>query len=179
MSKERILSVGRLAPEKDPIELVEVFNLVHKKFPHWHLDIVGDGVLHDKLEDKIDELKLNEVVTLHGNRNRDYINELLSKTPIFVTTSKTESFGIVVLEAFAYGVPVVAYTRAQGVKEIVTDSYDAFLVENANREIMAKKIMELIKDKNLCQEMGKNAAKTANKYKSENISSMWIDLIEK
>lgn len=178
-SEKRILSVGRLSPEKDPLELLDVFNLVHQKFPEYHLDIIGDGILYDKLEDRIEELKLNDYVTLHGNRNRDYINELLSKTPIFVTTSKTESFGIVVLEAFAYGVPVVSYTRAQGVKEIVTDSYDAFLVENANREIMAKKIMELIVDKNLCQEMGKNAYKTALKYKADNIASMWKELIEK
>ena len=176
---KRIISVGRLSPEKDPIETVEVFNLVHKKFPEYHLDIVGDGVLHDKLEDKIEELNLGAAVTLHGNRNRDYINELLSKTQVAISTSKTESFGIVVLEAFAYGVPVVAYTRAQGIKEIVTDSYDGFLVENANREIMAKKIMELITDKNLCEEMGRNASKTALKYKAENITNMWIDLIEK
>ncbi len=178
-SDKRILSVGRLSPEKDPIELLEVFNLVHQKFPEYHLDIVGDGILHDKLEDKIEEMKLTDSVTLHGNRNRDYINELLSRTPICVSTSKTESFGIVVLEAFAYGVPVVAYTRAQRIKEIVTDEYDAFLVENANREIMAKRIMELRTDKNLCQEMGKNAYKTALKYKTDNVVNMWMDLIEK
>lgn len=179
MSKKRILSVGRLSPEKDPLELLEVFKLINNKFPDWHLDIVGDGVLYDKLEDKIEELELNEAVTLHGNRNRDYINELLSKTSVFVTTSKTESFGIVVLEAFAYGVPTVAYSRAQGVREIVTDSYDGFLIENANREIMAKRIMELMTDKNMCQEMGKNAAKTALKYKADEVAKMWIDLIEK
>ena len=179
MSKKRILSVGRLSPEKDPLELLEVFKLINNKFPDWHLDIVGDGVLYDKLEDKIDELKLNDYVTLHGNRNRDYINELLSKTSIFVTTSKTESFGIVVLEAFAYGVPTVAYSRAQGIREIVTDEYDGFLIENANREIMAKRIMELMTDKNMCQEMGKNAHKTALKYKAEEVAKMWIDLIEK
>ena len=179
MSKKRILSVGRLSPEKDPLELLEVFKLINNKFPDWHLDIVGDGVLYDKLEDKIEELELKEAVTLHGNRNRDYINELLSKTSIFVTTSKTESFGIVVLEAFAYGVPTVAYSRAQGVREIVTDSYDGFLIENANREIMAKRIMELMTDKNMCQEMGKNASKTALKYKADEVAKMWIDLIEK
>ena len=156
-----------------------MFKLINNKFPDWHLDIVGDGVLYDKLEDKIEELELKEAVTLHGNRNRDYINELLSKTSIFVTTSKTESFGIVVLEAFAYGVPTVAYSRAQGVREIVTDSYDGFLIENANREIMAKRIMELMTDKNMCQEMGKNASKTASKYKAEEVAKMWIDLIEK
>ena len=179
MSKKRILSVGRLSPEKDPLESLEVFKLINNKFPDWHLDIVGDGVLYDKLEDKIEELKLQDAVTLHGNRNRDYINELLSKTSIFITTSKTESFGIVVLEAFAYGVPTVAYSRAQGVREIVTDSYDGFLIENANREIMAKRIMELMTDKNMCQEMGKNASKTASKYKAEEVAKMWIDLIEK
>ena len=179
MSLNRILSVGRLAPEKDPLELLEVFKLVNNKFPNWHLDIVGDGVLKDKIEDKIEELKLTDSVTLHGNRNRDYINALLAKTSIFVTTSKTESFGIVVLEAAAYGVPTVAYSRAQGVTEIISDEYDGFLIENTNREIMAKKIMELITDPNLCQEMGKNASKTAAKYKAEEISKMWIDIIEK
>ena len=179
MSEKRVLSVGRLAPEKDPLELLEVFKLVNNKFPDWHLEIVGDGVLRDKLEDKVNELKLNDVVTLHGNRNRDYINELLSKTSIFVTTSKTESFGIVVLEAAAYGVPTVAYARAQGVKEIITDNYDGLLIENSNRELMAKRIMLLMKDQNMCQEMGKNAFHTATKFKAENVAKMWIDIIEK
>lgn len=179
LTGERILSVGRLSEEKDPLELIEVFNIVHQKFQNWKLDIVGDGILKDTMEDRICELNLQNHIKLHGSRNRDYINELLKDTSIFLTTSKTESFGIVVLEAFAYGVPTVAYSSAQGIKEIVTNNYDAYLINNRNRQVMAKRIMELIKDKNLRLEMGKYASKTSLKYKSTNISKIWIDLIEK
>lgn len=178
LESKRILSVGRLSPEKDPMELLEVFNLVLKKFPDWHLDIVGDGVLRDKLEDRIEEMHLEKYITMHGNRNRDYINALLNNTSIFVTTSKTESFGIVVLEAFAYGVPVVAYSMAPGLAEIIGDNYDGFLINNHNREVMAKKIMQLIQDKNLRLTIGHNASKTSLKYNHEVIANMWIDLIE-
>lgn len=175
---KNILAVGRLSEEKDPLELVEVFNIVHKKFPDWKLNIVGSGVLEDALEDKIEELNLKDNVIMHGYRNRDYINELLKDTSVFLTTSKTESFGIVVLEAFAYGVPCVAYSSAQGIKEIVSNHYDAFLINDRNREVMAKRIMELIKNKNRRVIMGDYAFKTSLKYKDENICKIWIDLIE-
>lgn len=179
LDKNHILSVGRLSPEKDPIELLEVFKIVHNKFPDWKLDVVGSGVLEDKMEDKIEELGLTDSVIMHGYRNRDYINALLKDTSIFVTTSKTESFGIVVLEAFAYGVPCVAYSSAQGIKEIVSNNYDAYLVNERNREVMAKRIMELIKNKNRRVIMGDYAFKTALKYKDSNICKIWVDLIEK
>ena len=176
---KNIISVGRLSPEKNPVELVEVFNLVSKKYPDWHLDIFGDGVLYQKVKDKIDEYKLNDKVKLHGFKSRDIINDYLSTSSIFLTTSKTESFGIVVLEAFAFGIPCVAYKSARGICEIAKNNYDAYLIDNRDRELMVKKICDLINQPAKLKIMGDYAYKTSLKYNEDNFKKMWLDLLNK
>ena len=179
LNEKRIISVGRLSPEKDPIELIEVFNLVHQKYSDWCLDIVGDGVLYNKVINKISEYHLEDFVKLHGFQNRDYINKLLSKSSVFLTTSKTESFGIVVLEAFAYGIPCVSYTCAKGIGEIATNNYDAYLIDNHDRSMMVKRICDLIKQDSKRKIMGDYAHKTSLNYSENVIKEMWLKLLNK
>lgn len=178
LTEKNIISVGRLSPEKDPLELIEVFKGVHEINPDWHLDIVGDGDLFDSVKKKIDEYSLNDSVTMHGFLNRDQINNILLKSSIFLTTSKTESFGIVVLEAFAYGIPCCAYKSAQGIKEITSNNYNAYLIDNRDRNIMVKKVCDLIKQENKRKIMGNYAYKTSLQYNEDKIMKMWVKLLK-
>ena len=75
-----------------------------RKHPTWHLDIIGDGPEKDYLTDYIAENNLQKNVTLHGFRSKDYIDKMLHKSSLFIMTSHTESFGIVLLEAMSHGV---------------------------------------------------------------------------
>ena len=178
LNQKNIISVGRLSIEKGYSDLIDIFKIVNKKYPDWHLDIVGDGPEYKTIENKIKNNNLN-TITLHGFRDRKYVNNLLLNSSIYVMTSLTESFGIVLLEAFSYGVPCIAFSSAQGANEIISNNWDGFLVDDRNKEKMAKKIIELIKSENRRIIMGNNAVKKANEYNIDNIKNKWLEILPK
>ena len=174
-----IVSVGRLSSEKGYSDLIDVFDMVHRLHPDWHLDIVGDGPERSNLEQKISRYHLQEDVTLHGFQNKDYINHLLQQSSIYAMTSFTESFGIVLLEAFSYGLPCVAFDSAEGANLLISDNWDGYLVKNRDKEQMAKRICELIQNQNRRIIMGSNGMKKAKKYQIKEVKKEWISLLEK
>ncbi len=179
LKNKNIVSVGRLSKEKGYEDLIEVYNIVHSKYPDWTLNIIGDGVEREKLERKIEGYGLEKSIILHGYQNRDYINEVLRKSSIYVMSSYTESFGIVLLEAYSFGIPAVSFTSAQGACEIITDNWDGYLVKNRDKEQMAKRICELISNYNRRFIMGKNASKKVKEYDANVVKEKWIEMMEK
>lgn len=179
LKNKNIVTVGRLSKEKGYIDLIDVYSLVYRNFPDWTLNIIGDGPEKKAIEDKIKKYGLEKNIILHGYQKRDYINEVLRKSSIYVMSSYTESFGIVLLEAYAFGIPAVSFTSAQGACEIISDNWDGYLVKNRDKEQMAKRICELISNYNRRFVMGKNAAKKAEEYAVEKVKDKWIEMMGK
>ena len=125
------------------------------------------------------ELKLGDKVIFHGFQNKDYINELLLDSSIYVMTSHTESFGLVLIEAMSYGVPCISYTSAQGANEIIANNETGFLIEDRNEEEMVNKIELLINDQNLRKKMGKKSKEKSKDYDSKVVLEKWSKLINK
>lgn len=178
LEEKRIISVGRLSEEKGYLDLIDVFSLVHQVYPDWKLDIIGDGNQKENLQKKIEEYGLNDFIILHGFQNKEYINQLLQKSSVYVMCSYTESFGIVLLEAFSFGIPCVAFDSARGATEIISNNWDGYLIKDRNKEIMAKKVCELISNPNRRIIMGANGIKKANEYSMDEIRKYWIQIIE-
>lgn len=179
LKNKNIVTVGRLSKEKGYVDLIDVYSLVYQKFPDWTLNIIGDGNEKKAIEEKIKKYGLEKNIILHGYQKRDYINEVLKKSSLYVMSSYTESFGIVLLEAYAFGIPAVAFTSAQGACEIISDNWDGYLVKNRDKEQMAKRICDLISNYNRRFVMGKNAAKKAEEFAVEKIRIKWIEMMEK
>ena len=93
-------------------------------------------------------------------------------------TSFTESFGLVLLEAAQFRIPLVSFKNS-GSNDIISNNLDGYLIEDINKEIMAKKIIELLKNKNRRLIMGNNAYKKCLKYDLSNIIKEWKKLIER
>ena len=178
LNEKRLISVGRLSPEKGYLDLLKMFNLLNGIYNDWHLDIVGDGVDRDKMEKYISSHNLENSVMLHGFQGRDYIDKLLNKSSIYIMTSYTESFGIVLIEAMSHGLPCIAFDSAEGAREIIESGYNGYLIKNRNIDMMIKKIEDLIENKNERIKIGKNASKSALKYTSDVIKNEWLTLIE-
>ena len=177
LKEKRLISVGRLSPEKGFLDLLKVYNILQLEYPDWCLDIVGDGVERKNLEEYIKKHNLNNV-TLHGFQGKEYIDSLLDKSSIYVMTSFTESFGIVLLEAMSHGVPCIAYDSAEGAKEIITSGDNGFLIKNRNIDAMVLKIKNLIENEKLRKKVGKTARESINKYTCEVVGEEWFTLIE-
>ena len=173
MKQKNLISVGRLSKEKGFLDLIDVFDIVHHEYPDWKLNIIGNGNELKPIKDKIKFKNLEDNIILHGFQNKDYINKEYHKSSIYVMTSFTESFGIVLLEAFSYGIPAVAFDSAKGAKEMIEDNWNGYLVKDRNKEKMAKRICELIKNENRRIVMGDNAYKKSLQFSSKEIMKKW------
>lgn len=179
LTSEHLISVGRLSPEKGYLDLLKIYLDLKNKKCKWHLDIVGDGSERGKLEKFIKENKLENDVTLHGFKNSKEIEKLMHKASIYVMTSYTESFGIVLLEAMSNGLPCLAFDSAEGAKEVITSGRDGYLIKHRNFKAMEKKILDLTKDIETRKELGKNGRRKVKGYISDNICASWEKIIER
>ena len=179
LESKNIISVGRLSTEKGYIDLLKIFKQLAKRHKDWHLDIIGDGPERDKLEEYIKTRQLEDKVTLHGFRSKDYIDKMLHQASLYVMTSLTESFGIVLLEAMSHGIPCVAFSSAEGAREIISSGKNGYLIKNRNASAMIKKIEDLMKKEDVRKQMGKEARKSIKQYTKEVVQEDWYNLLEK
>jgi glycosyltransferase involved in cell wall biosynthesis len=177
LSAKRILSVGRLSPEKNYSSLIRAFALVHSLFPDWSLDIFGDGDERYRLLSEIEKYHLNDVVHLPGSTN-DVQKEMLSSS-LLVCSSKYEGFSMVIIEAMSCGLPVVSYECPCGPKDLISDGNNGYLVPVGDENALADRICRLIENTERRKQMGVAAFETSKYYSLEQIISQWMALFEK
>ena len=178
LKNKKIVCVGRLSPEKGHMDLLKVYSMINEKYSKWTLDIVGDGSERKKLENYIKKNHLEKRVFLHGFQQKEFINKLLNEASIYLMTSYTESFGIVLVEAMSHGVPCVAFESAEGATEIIKDGVNGFLIKNRDESAMVQKIEELIENRELRVKLGKQARDSVVEYSKEVVLKKWISLIK-
>jgi len=177
LKNNRIIAVGRLEKEKSFDKLIKSFNLINNKNENWELDIFGKGREISKLKKLINNLDLKDKVNLKGFSNN--IEKEYLKSSIFVLSSQTESFGMVIVEAMSFGIPCVSFDCETGPREIITDGVDGYLVELNNIEELSKKILVLINNYELRREMGKAAFKKSKLFSKKSILNKWKYYLEK
>jgi glycosyltransferase involved in cell wall biosynthesis len=93
-------------------------------------------------------------------------------------SSRYEGFPMVILEAFACGLPVVSYNCPRGPGEMITTGHDGLVVENSNIDALAQGLLQLINDPELRRTMSKNALATAERHSIESVGKQWDQLFE-
>lgn len=174
LSEKKVISVGRLTPQKNYASLIRAFKNVTEKHSDWILEIYGDGPQEVELKSLITQLNLEKHVFLKGFSPN--VKEVIINASIFALSSVFEGFGLVIVEAMACGLPVVSYACPCGPKDIITERKDGFLV-NVNDEVtLANQINVLIENEILRKQMSDAAKIKADQYNIENITSMWTNL---
>ena len=156
-------------------DLIDIVNIVKKQIPDIKLDLIGDGSLKDFLTTKIKNLNLEENITMHGYLNHNQIEKIMLQDSLYVMTSFTESFGLVLIEAMSYGIPCVAFSSASGAVEVIDTK--ELLIENRDKEKMAEIIIELLNNKEKLQNYGKEYYIKCQKYLINNVKKEWLDLL--
>ncbi|MCX8095299.1 MAG: glycosyltransferase family 4 protein [Caldisericia bacterium] len=157
-------SVMRLERVKNPIFLIDTFSLIEKELKNAKLLIVGDGSLRGEIEKRIDELSLKEKVILLGFRKD--VRRIYGIFDVFVLPSIKEGFSIAIIEAMSSSLPVVVYDSL-GVRDIVDNGVNGFIINELNKEIFAEKIIYFL-DENKRKEFGeRNRKKVLEKFTKE------------
>ena len=174
---KNIVSIGRLSHEKGFLDLIDVFSLINKKDNECVLHIIGDGEEKTKIEEKINELNLKDNVILYGYKDKEFIREKLNDMSLYLMTSYEESFGLVLLEAAAFGIPAIAFSSAEGATEIIKDDVSGYIINNRNKEEMKEKALELLNDKQKLALFGHEARLNAEDYSYDSVKEKWLSII--
>lgn len=102
-----MLSISRLAYEKNITEIIKLLPEIVRQVPTVKLMIVGDGPAKEDLEQQVVDLKLEAHVIFTGEISNDHVNAFYQAANVFVSTSESESQGLTYIEAMAAGLPVV------------------------------------------------------------------------
>ncbi|MEW6532121.1 MAG: glycosyltransferase family 4 protein [Thermodesulfobacteriota bacterium] len=149
--ERRVLFVGRLVWEKDPVNLLEAFRLVAERLPEARFEIVGKGPMGIELDEGIRRYGLESSVTIvPGSED---IRENMGRASVFTLSSADEACPNVILEAMAMGLPVVA-TRVGGIPELVDDGKTGILVPPRNPADLADALTSVLADPAKARQMG-------------------------
>lgn len=154
-------SIGSLNQVKGQYYLIQAFAKVAAGLPKARLEIVGDGPERDNLLAEIKELDLESKVQLLGQVDKP--KKFLKTWDLFVLPSLSETFGLVILEAFEAKVPVVA-SNVGGIPELVHDGKTGYLVPPANPEKLAKAISYLLVEKRERESLARQAHELLKKH---------------
>lgn len=155
-----IIFLGRLTAKKHPVALLYAFKIVLKAIPNATLTIIGDGPMKNEVNNEIKRLKLTGKVKMPGVLPREQSFPIMNQHWIYAQHSvtgmngDTEGFAISLAEAALHELPVVS-TIHNGITENVIDGQTGFLVPEHDYEAMAEKIIYLIQNPDLAEQMGK------------------------
>jgi glycosyltransferase involved in cell wall biosynthesis len=164
-----VIFIARLVIVKNLDVVISAFKDVVKKVPNAKLIVVGDGPMRDKWEKMVSELHLDQNIEFTGYISHEKKIELLSKCSSLLLPSSFEPFGLVLLEAFAMSKPVLVSDQ-RAFYEIVDEGVDGFILPTHDASKWAEKIIFLLSNKTICQDMGnKGRLKVESKFNIDNV----------
>jgi glycosyltransferase involved in cell wall biosynthesis len=172
LGAKRILAAGRMTPQKGFDYLVEAFAPVARSHPDWNLKICGsNGVHRPKIEALVAEAGLQDRVDLAGPTG-DLAGEM-ERASIYVLSSRFEGFPLVLIEAMAKGMAVVAFDCPTGPRDIVRDHENGLLIPHKDIAALSAGIAEMIEDEELRRRCGAAAVDAARDYTMAAIGPRW------
>ena len=172
---KRIISVGRLHPAKGYDNLIRIFKNVHQCHPDWTLDIYGMGVLHDELQQQINDAGLTDALRLCGITN--HIENVMHEYAFMVSTSHYEGFSMCLVEAMNQQLPVVSFDCPNGPSTIITNGVDGILVPNQDMIAMEKTINWMIEHPIERKQMGAKGPDNLKRFSIQEIGWKWKELL--
>jgi glycosyltransferase involved in cell wall biosynthesis len=151
----RILHIGKFEYKKSQDVILHAFKRLLAKYPDCSLVLIGaDGPMLRQTRALIKELDLEKRVELHVNVPHEQLPQYMESADLFILPSRAEPFGIVLLEAGAAGLPVVA-SGVGGIPELIEPERTGLLVPPGNVEALELAIRRLIEHPELARELGR------------------------
>jgi N-acetyl-alpha-D-glucosaminyl L-malate synthase BshA len=165
ISGRLVTFIGSLVEQKGVDVLIEAFQQVKERVPEVKLAIVGEGKERERLE-----ALAKGVQDIYFLGYRRDLTGVLEKSEVLILPSREEGFGLVLLEAMAAGVPVVA-TRVGGIIEIVEDGYSGILVEKEDSRGLAEGIVRVLENGELRDALSRHGREVVKKFSWKRMGS--------
>ncbi|MCI0627908.1 MAG: glycosyltransferase family 4 protein [Acidobacteria bacterium] len=153
--------VGSLYPVKGHRFLLEAMPEILRRWPETRLLVIGRGELEVALKEQVEQLAIGANVDFLGMRQD--VPRLLSVLDAFVLPSLSEGLSLALLEAMAYGKPVVT-TLVGGNPELIDHGRTGFLVQPENARDLADNLVKLLSDPGMMQQFGRQAAERVRQH---------------
>lgn len=176
LSAKRVITIGRYSYEKGYDLLLRVWSIVEKKCSDWQLDVfaMGDPTPYVKI---MDELSIDKK-RCHLNSSVVDVESEYINSSILVQPSRTEGFGLVLVEAMACGLPVISFDCENGPRSIITEGEDGFLVNPYDVDSFAERLVQLMNDNEQRYKMGEKGQRKSQLYQIDSVGRQWKQLFD-
>ena len=177
-TEKRVIAVGRLDYQKGFDRLIEAWALVQKNpaLHAWRLDIFGQGEWLEMLERMIRERDLTSSARINAPSKQ--IGEEYANSSLLVMSSHYEGFPMVMIEAMACGLPVVAFDFKCGPKDIILEHTNGLIVPEGDIAALAEAMMQIMANDEKRKAMAIEAQKVTDRYSEERVMGQWIELFK-
>lgn len=175
---KRIISVGRATPEKNYEGLIDIAKKIKSSCPDWEWHIWGDfnNDYGRSLLNKIEQEGLNNFLIYKGVTNS--IIDVYERYSVFVLTSRFEGMPNVLLEAMGSHLPVISYDCKTGPSELISDCVNGFLVSLDDVDTMCKRILSIVKSKELSEQLSSHSWDELDKFSKANVMKKWSKILQ-
>lgn len=168
----RIVTVGRLHPQKNPFLLLGAFAKMAARYPEIRLDFYGDGELHDELQARIESLGLVNRVGIHPSRKD--IFDCICTARLFVLPSDYEGMPNALMEAMSLGLPCVsADCRPGGARTLIQHGTNGFIVPVGDIDAMADRITFLLDNPDVAERIASEARLLGKTHTNAIVFDQW------
>ncbi|WP_225540369.1 glycosyltransferase [Empedobacter stercoris] len=171
----QIILVGRLDAQKNISEFLDILSQVN--LDDWHVKIIGTGPQYNMLKYKIDQLDLNKVVELVGQKTESEVINYQLESKIVCLTSIEEGFGMVLVEGVFTSNVLVSYDCNYGPSDIVNEK-NGFLIPMHDKQLFKEKLQYLIDNPQELENLCKSSYEQSKKWKKEKILNQWITILK-
>lgn len=170
-TNKNIIFVGRYNKVKGVDYLLDIIENYSQRNSSWQFSLFGEGELESWLKEEVCKRQLERVVRVNSpTRN---IGIEYERASILVLTSRSEGFPMVLLEAQAYGLPIVAFDCETGPNEIISNGIDGYLINDFDVEEFVDKLILISTNEKIRGELSTNALKNSKRFEQNSIIKLW------
>lgn len=175
--ERRVVSFSRFDLQKNIPMLIDAFEIFHREFCDYKLDLYGDGSEKDRIKAYVKKKDMDGCVKIHPFVNN--IHERIEDASIFALASNYEGLSNSMIEALALGIPsVVTDCPCGGARMVINNYKNGVLVPVGDVNAMAKAMKNIASDSELAKKMSEEAVNIRNKLSAKKIANEWMEIIE-
>lgn len=184
-TRKRIVTVGRLALQKNHAMLIRAFHRFHQTHPEYTLSVYGAGLAtkephpynqEEPLKNLVAELDLQDSVIFEGSSPQ--VHRDIADAEFFVLSSDYEGLSNALLEAMTMGFPCVS-TDCEGSTDVIENGVNGLLVPRGDEDALLNAMLTLAEQEDYRESLGRQAKKTAERFKRERVAQEWAEMIER